>query len=60
MNAANSAVDMVLNSIVNNKPILTKIAKDMSKRFNIEVKEDKLEAYLNTVEIEVKNNITLI
>jgi len=60
MNAANSAVDMVLTSIVNNKPILTKIAKDMSKRFNIEVKEDKLEAYLNTVEIEVKNNITLI
>jgi len=60
MNASNSAVDMVLTSIVNNKPILTKIAKDMSKRFNIEVDADKLEAYLNTVEIEIKNNITLI
>jgi len=60
MNAANSAVDMVLTSIVNNKPILKKIAKDMSKRFNIVVDEEKLEAYLNTVEIEIKNNITLV
>ena len=60
MNPTNSAVDMVLSSIVNNKPILKKIAKDMSKRFNIDVEEDKLEAYLNTVEIDVKTNITLV
>jgi hypothetical protein len=60
MNASNSAVDMVLTSIVNNKSILTKIVKDMNKRFNIVVEENKLEAYLNTVEIEVKNNITLV
>lgn len=60
MNASNSAVEMVLTSIVNNRAILTKIVKDMNKRFNIVVEENKLEAYLNTVEIEIKNNITLV
>lgn len=51
---------MVLTSIVNNKPILKKIAKDIKKRFKIDVDEEKLEAFLNTVEIEVKQNITLV
>lgn len=53
-------VNMVLTSIVNNKVILSKVAKDIKKRFKIEVDEQKLEAFLNTVEIDVKQNITLI
>jgi len=50
---------MVLTSIVNNKSILKKIATDMKNRFKLEVDEEKLEAFLNTVEVEVKQNITL-
>ena len=51
---------MVLTSIVNNPSILKKIAKDIEKRFKIEIDEKKLEAFLNTVDIEVKQNITLV
>jgi hypothetical protein len=32
---------MVLTSLVNNKPLLKKVAKDMSKRFKIEIDEDR-------------------
>lgn len=59
MNPNNSTVDMVLTSIVNNKDILAKISKDMESRFNIAVDIDKLEGYLNTVEIDAKPNIML-
>lgn len=50
---------MVLTSIVNNPIILKKIAKDINKRFKIDVDEKKLEAFLSTVEVEVKQVITL-
>jgi hypothetical protein len=50
---------MVLTSIVNNKTILNEITSDIRNRFKIEIDEQKLEAYLNTVEVEVKQNITL-
>jgi hypothetical protein len=50
---------MVLTSIVNNPSILKKIAKDINKRFKIELDEKKLEAFLNTVEIEVKQSVTI-
>ena len=56
---SNCTVNMVLTSIVNNKSILKKIATDMKNRFKLEVDEEKLEAFLNTVEVEVKQNITL-
>lgn len=59
MNPNNSTVDMVLTSIVNNKNILSSIAKDMEERFNINVDVDKLEDYLNTVELEAKPNIMI-
>ena len=59
MNTSNCTVNMVLTSLVNNKPLLKKVAKDMSKRFKIEIDEDRLEAFLNTVEVDVKSNITL-
>lgn len=59
MNMSNCTVNMVLTSIVNNKSILKKIATDMKNRFKLEVDEEKLEAFLNTVEVEVKQNITL-
>lgn len=59
MNPNNSTVDMVLTAIVNNKDILAKISKDMEYRFNIAVDIDKLEGYLNTVEIDAKPNIML-
>jgi hypothetical protein len=35
------------------------MSKDMEERFKLEIDEDKLEAFLNTVEIDVKNNATL-
>lgn len=59
MSTNNCTVSMVLTSIVNNPSILKKIAKDISKRFKLEVDENKLQAFLNTVEVQVKQNITL-
>lgn len=59
MSSTNCTVNMVLTSIVNNPPILKKIAKDIKKRFKIDLDEQKLESFLNTVEVEVKQNITL-
>ena len=55
----NCTVNMVLTSLVNNKSLLKKVAKDMEERFKLEIDEEKLEAFLNTVEIDVKNNVTL-
>ena len=60
MNMSNCTVNMVLTSLVNNKSLLKKVAKDMEERFKLEIDEDKLEAFLNTVEIDVKTNATLI
>jgi len=60
MNSTNCTVNMVLTSIVNNPSILKKIAKDIKNRFKIELDEKKLEAFLNTVEIEVKQNVTIV
>lgn len=60
MNSTNCTVNMVLTSIVNNPSILKKIAKDIKNRFKIDVDEKKLEAFLNTVEVEVKQNVTLL
>jgi len=51
---------MVLTSIVNNPSILKKISKDINKRFKVEVDEKKLEAFLNTVELEVKQTVTMV
>lgn len=60
MNPNNSTVDMVLTSIVNNKKLMRAIVEDMNERFNIQVDIEKLEAYLNTVEIEAKPNIIVL
>jgi len=60
MNPNNSTVDMVLTSIVNNKRVMRAIVEDMNERFNIKVDEEKLEAYLNTVEIDAKPNIIVM
>jgi len=60
MNSTNCTVNMVLTSIVNNPSILKKIVKDIKNRFKIDIDETKLESFLNTVEIEVKQNITLV
>ena len=59
MSPTNCTVNMVLTSIVNNPTILNKIVKDIKSRFKIDVDEKKLLAYLNTVEVEVKQNVTL-
>jgi len=60
MSSTNCTVNMVLTSIVNNPSILKKIVKDIKKRFKLDLDEKKLEAFLNTVEVEVKQNITLV
>ena len=57
---SNCTVNMVLTSLVNNKSLLEKVAQDMEERFKLEIDEKKLEAFLNTVEIDVKTNATLI
>ena len=57
---SNCTVNMVLTSLVNNKSLIKKVAEDMEKRFKLEIDEEKLEAFLNTVEIDVKSNTTLI
>lgn len=51
---------MVLTSIVNNPSILSKIAEDIKVRYKMDLDEKKLEAFLNTVEIEVKQNVTIV
>ena len=60
MNMTNCTVNMVLTSLVNNKTLLKSVAADMEQRFKLDIDEDKLEAFLNTVEIDVKSNTTLI
>lgn len=60
MSPTNCTVNMVLTSIVNNPTILKKIAKDIKDRFKIDVDEKKLEAFLSTVEVEVKQTVTLV
>jgi hypothetical protein len=60
MTISNCTVNMVLTSIVNNPSILKKISKDIKKRFKVEVDEKKLEAFLNTVELEVKQTVTMV
>jgi len=60
MTISNCTVNMVLTSIVNNPSILKKISKDINKRFKVEVDEKKLEAFLNTVELEVKQTVTMV
>lgn len=51
---------MVLTSIVNNKSILKDIVSDIKERFKVNVNEEKLEAFLSTVDVEVKQNVTLV
>ena len=60
MNMTNCTVNMVLTSLVNNKALLNSVAADMEQRFKLEIDEEKLESFLNTVEIDVKTNTTLI
>lgn len=59
MSPTNCTVNMVLTSIVNNPAILNKIVKDIKSRFKVDVDKEKLQAYLNTVEVEVKQSVTL-
>ena len=56
----NCTVNMVLTSLVNNKTLLKSVATDMEHRFKLDIDEERLEAFLNTVEIDVKTNTTLI
>ena len=60
MNKTNCSVNMVLTSIVNNKSILKDIVSDIKERFKVNVNEEKLEAFLSTVDVEVKQNVTLV
>ena len=60
MSITNCTVNMVLTSIVNNPSILSKIAEDIKVRYKMDLDEKKLEAFLNTVEIEVKQNVTIV
>lgn len=60
MSITNCTVDMVLTSIVNNPSILSKITEVIKDRYKMDLDEKKLEAFLNTVEIEVKQNVTIV
>ena len=60
MSITNCTVNMVLTSIVNNPSILSKIAEDIKNRYKMDLDEKKLEDFLNTVEIEVKQIATIV
>jgi len=51
--------DMVLTSILNNDKLLNDIITDVEERFKTKLDRQKLEAYLNTVEIEYKEPINV-
>lgn len=59
MNSTSCMVDKVLVSIVNDSAILNEIAQDIETRFHINVDRCKLKAYLNSVEVEAKQNVTM-
>jgi len=51
--------DMILTSIVNNDKILNDIIDDVEIRFKTKLDREKLETYLNTVDIEYKEPINV-
>ena len=51
--------DMILTSIVNNDKILNDIIDDVEVRFKTKLDREKLETYLNTVDIEYKEPINV-
>lgn len=53
-------MDMVLTSIVNNEAILDNIVLDIENRFRTKVDKNKLNAFLNVVEIKVNNESILV
>lgn len=53
-------MDMVLTSIVNNETILNEIVLDIENRFKTKVDKNKLNAFLNVVEVKVNNEPILV
>lgn len=55
-----SMIDMVLTSIVNNETILDNIVLDIENRFKTKVDKNKLNTFLNVVEVKVNNEPILV
>lgn len=53
-------IDMVLTSIVNNETILNEIVLDIENRFKTKVDKNKLNMFLNVVEVKVNNEPILV
>lgn len=53
-------MDMVLTSIVNNDTILNEIVLDIENRFKTKVDKNKLNAFLNVVEVKVNDEPILV
>lgn len=53
-------MDMVLTSIVNNETILNEIVLDIENRFKTKIDKNKLNAFLNVVEVKVNNEPILV
>lgn len=53
-------MDMVLTSIVNNETILDDIVLDIENRFKTKVDKNKLNAFLNVVEVKLNDEPILV
>lgn len=53
-------INIVLTSIVNNKPILRGIIGDLKDRFQIVLDEEKLENFLSVVNVKVPGNSVIL
>lgn len=50
-------LDMILTSISNNSMLLENIIEDIDNRFHTKLDKNKLQHYIDTVEVEVKESI---
>lgn len=53
-------LEMILTSLVNNEDALTSVISDVEDRFKVSLDRKKVEAFLNTVEVDVDNSINFI
>jgi len=50
-------IEMILTSIVNNEELMNSLISDIEDRFKTKLDKDKLEKFLNTVDVTVDKSI---
>lgn len=53
-------IEMILTSIVNNETILNTVIDDVEERFKVKLDKNRVEAFLNTVDVSVDNSINFL